>query len=211
MFEIEYKGGNSLIMSSKKTTLVVDPKASLVGLKDLKVKDAVELATEARFRINEGEASVVIEGPGEYEVGDFTIHGVAATRHIDTSDQEKLATAYRIEAGDVRVALLGNIDSKLSEEQLETLGVVDLLVLPVGGGGYTLDATSAATIVRQVEPKAVVPVHYADSGLKYEVPQDSVEVFTKELGAPVDEVSKLKLKSVTALPPVLTVLQLGRS
>lgn len=211
MFEIEYKGGNSLIMSSKKTTLVVDPKASLVGLKDLKIKDAVELATEARFRINEGEASVVIEGPGEYEVGDFTIHGVAATRHIDTSDQEKLATAYRIEAGDVRVALLGNIDSKLSEEQLETLGVVDLLVLPVGGGGYTLDATSAATIVRQVEPKAVVPVHYADSGLKYEVPQDSVEVFTKELGAPVDEVSKLKLKSVTALPPVLTVLQLGRS
>ena len=211
MFEIEYKGGNSLIMSSKKTTLVVDPKASLVGLKDLKVKDAVELATEARFRINEGEASVVIEGPGEYEVGDFTIHGVAATRHIDTSDQEKLATAYRIEAGDVRVALLGNIDSKLSEEQLETLGVVDLLVLPVGGGGYTLDATSAATIVRQVEPKAVVPIHYADSGLKYEVPQDSVEVFTKELGAPVEEVSKLKLKSVTALPPVLTVLQLGRS
>ena len=211
MFEIEYKGGNSLIMSSKKTTLVVDPKASLVGLKDLKVKDAVELATEARFRINEGEASVVIEGPGEYEVGDFTIHGVAAARHIDTSDQEKLATAYRIEAGDVRVALLGNIDSKLSEEQLETLGVVDLLVLPVGGGGYTLDATSAATIVRQVEPKAVVPIHYADSGLKYEVPQDSVEVFTKELGAPVEEVSKLKLKSVTALPPVLTVLQLGRS
>lgn len=211
MFEIEYKGGNSLIMSSKKTTLVVDPKASLVGLKDLKVKDAVELATEARFRINEGEASVVIEGPGEYEVGDFTIHGVAATRHIDTSDQEKLATAYRIEAGDVRVALLGNIDSKLSEEQLETLGVVDLLVVPVGGGGYTLDATSAATIVRQVEPKAVVPVHYADSGLKYEVPQDSVEVFTKELGAPVEEVSKLKLKSAAALPPVLTVLQLGRS
>jgi L-ascorbate metabolism protein UlaG (beta-lactamase superfamily) len=211
MFEIEYKGGNSLTMSSKKTTLVVDPKVSLVGLKDLKVKDMVELATEARFRVNEGEASVVIEGPGEYEVGDFTIHGIAATRHIDTPDQEKLATIYRVEAGDVRVALLGNIDSKLSEEQLETLGVVDLLVLPIGGGGYTLDATSAAAIVRQVEPKAVVPIHYADSGLAYEVPQDSIEVFTKELGAPVEQVSKLKLKSVTALPPVLTVLQLARS
>lgn len=211
MFELEYKGGNSLIVSSKKTTLNVDPKASLVGLKDLKVKDAVALATEHRFLVDAKEASVVIDGPGEYEVGDFTILGMAATRHIDTSDQEKLSTIYRLESGDIRVALLGNVDPKLNEDQLEGLGVVDVLILPVGGGGYTLDATSAATIVRQVEPKVVVPVHYADSGLHYEVPQDNLEVFTKELGAPVEQIAKLKWKSSSSLPPVLTVLELARS
>ena len=211
MFEIEYKGGNSLIVASKKTTLSIDSKASLVGLKDLKVKDTVELATETRFRTGAADAAVVIDGPGEYEAGDFTIRGIAATRHIDTADQEKLATIYRIEMGDFRMALLGNIDPKLTEDQLEGLGVIDILILPVGGGGYTLDATSAATIVRQIEPKVVIPVHYADAALKYEVPQDSLETFTKELGAPTEQMSKLKLKTAASLPPVLTVLELARS
>lgn len=211
MFEIEYKGGNSLVISSKKTTLSIDPKASLVGLKDLKVKDTVELATEARFLVEEADSSIIINGPGEYEVGDFTIHGIAATRHIDTADSEKLATIYRVETGDVRAALLGNIDPKLSEEQLEGLGVIDVLILPVGGGGYTLDATSAATIVRQIEPKAVIPIHYADTSLNYEVAQDSVEVFIKELGAPAEQVPKLKWKTAASLPAVLTVIQLARS
>ena len=109
------------------------------------------------------------------------------------------------------MAFLGNIDGKLSEEQYETLGVIDILVLPVGGSGYTLDATSATTIVRAIEPKVVVPVHYAESGINYEVPQDSLETFTKELGAPVEQVSKLKVKSVSGLPAALTVVQVTRS
>lgn len=211
MFEVEYKGANGVVFASKKTSLVVDPRLSLVGLKDMKVKDAVELATETRFKIDTSDAAIIIDGPGEYEVGDFTIHGVAATRHIDTAEQEKLSTIYRVECGEIRAAIIGNIDPKLDDEQLEAIGVVDILVIPVGGGGYTLDATSAASIVRQVEPKAVIPVHYAEKGLNYEVPQDTLDVFVKELGAPVEQVAKLKVKSISALPPVLTVLELARS
>ena len=211
MFELEYKGGNSVIFSSKKTSLVVDPKLSLVGLKDIKTKDEVELATESRFQVPNPEARIVIEGPGEYEVGDFTITGIAATRHIDTSDQEQLSTVYRIEVGDIKAAVLGNIDPKLSEDQLEGIGMVDILVIPVGGGGYTLDATSAAAIVRSIEPKVVVPVHYNDSGLKYEVPQDELATFISELGAPVETMPKLKVKNASAFPQSLTVYEVTRS
>lgn len=211
MFDIEYKGGNGVVIATKKTTLVVDPKLSLVGLKDLSVKDAVELATEARFMVNDPAARLTLEGPGEYEVGDFSIRGVATQRHIDTEETEKIATAYRIEIGEVRIAILGNIAPQLSEEQLEQLGVVDILILPVGGGGYTLDATSAATVARHIDPKVVIPVHYADSALTYEVPQDDVEVFSKELGAPVETVTaKYKVKSITALPEVLTTVVISR-
>jgi L-ascorbate metabolism protein UlaG (beta-lactamase superfamily) len=211
MFDIEYKGGNGVVIATKKTTLVVDPKLSLVGLKDLSVKDAVELATEARFAVNDPTARLVIEGPGEYEVGDFSIRGVAAQRHLDTEETEKIATAYRIEVGEVRIAILGNIAPQLSDEQLEALGVVDILILPVGGGGYTLDATSAATVTRHIDPKVVIPVHYGDSALAYEVPQDDVEVFNKELGAPVETVTaKYKVKSIIALPEVLTTVVLSR-
>lgn len=211
MFDIEYKGGNTVVISTKKSTLITDPKLSLLGLKDLRPKDGVELATEARFALNDDEARLHIEGPGEYEVGDFSILGTAATRHIDTAADAPLSTIYRIEVGDSRIALLGNIDPKLDEDQLEALGVVDILILPVGGGGYTLDATSAAALARQIDPKVVIPIHYADSGLKYEVPQDTLETFTKEFGVPTETTNKYKVKSSATLPQALTVVELTRS
>lgn len=212
MFDIEYKGGNTVVISTKKSTLITDPKQSLIGLKDLRPKDGVELSTEARFALNDDEARLHIEGPGEYEVGDFSIRGTAATRHIDTEASAQLSTIYRIEVGDTRIALLGNIAPSLSEDQLEVLGVVDILILPVGGGGYTLDATSAAMLARQIEPRVVIPIHYTDSLLKYEVPQEPLETFIKEYGAPVETVTgKYKVKSSAALPQTLTVIEIPRS
>lgn len=211
MFDIEYKGGNTVVISTKKATLVTDPKQSLVGLKDLVIPGAIELATEPRFALNSAKARLRIEGPGEYEISDFSIRGRAATRHLDTAADEPIATIYRIEVGDVRIALLGNVADKLSEDQLEDLGVVDMLIVPVGGSGYTLDATGASSLVRQIDPKVVIPVHYADSGLKYEVTQGDLETFVKELGAPIETVSKYKVKSAANLPPVLTIVEVTRS
>lgn len=209
--DIEYKGGNTVIISTKGVNLIVDPKASLVGLKDVSTKDAIELATEARFALTNDAATLNIEGPGEYGVAGFDIKGVAAQRHLDTEGQPLASTIYRVEALDIRIAIFGNVYEKISETQLEDIGIVDILILPVGGSGYTLDATGAATIVRQVEPKVVIPVHYADDGLTYEVPQDTFETFAKELGAPVEEVTKYKLKSSAQLPATLTTIKLARS
>lgn len=211
MFEVEYKGANCVVVSSKKASVVVDPKLSIVGLKDANVKDAIELATEARFAINSDDAKLVIEGPGEYGIADFDIRGVAAQRHLDTESDPKVSTMYRIEAGGIRLAVIGNIYEKLNEDQLEELGIVDVLIIPVGGSGYTLDATGAAAITRQIDPKIVIPVHYADDAIKYEVPQSDLATFTTELGAPVEEAPKLKLKNAGALPATLTVFALARS
>lgn len=211
MFDIEYKGGNTVVIATKKTTVVIDPKLSVVGLKDVLLKDAIEIATEARFASTNPAAKLLIEGPGEYEAGDFSIRGIRATRHLDTESDEPISTMYRIEVGDVRIAVIGNIAGKLNEDQLEGLGVVDILVLPVGGGGYTLDATGAAMLTRQIDPKVVIPVHYADAALAYEVPQDILETFTKELTAPVETTGKYKIKSSASLPPVLTVVEVSRS
>ena len=211
MFEIEYKGGNGVVLSTKKASIVADPNLSVVGLKNLPVKEAIEIATEARLAVNSADAKLIIEGPGEYGIADFDIRGVAAQRHLDTDADPKISTMYRIEAGDIRVALVGNIYEKVGESQLEDLGIVDVLIIPVGGGGYTLDPTGAATIVRQIEPKVVIPVHYNDAALKYEVPQAEFDEFAKELGAPVEDMPKVKLKSASALPATLTVYKLERS
>jgi L-ascorbate metabolism protein UlaG (beta-lactamase superfamily) len=211
MFDIEYKGGNTVIIAAKKGFVVLDPKLSLLGLKDISTKGAVEIATDARFALNEGDAKLNIEGPGEYEVGDFSIRGISAQRHIDPVSEGHKATVYRIEIGDVKIAVLGNIAPKLSDDQLEEIGVTDILILPVGGNGYTLDATSAAALARQIDPKVVIPIHYADNVLKYEVPQDPLETFIKELGAPVETTQKYKVKGDSSLAPVLTVIEITRS
>jgi len=211
MFEIEYKGANCVIISTKTSKIIVDPKLSVVGLKDVSTKDAVEVSTEERFATNNTDAVLCIEGPGEYGVAGFDIHGVPALRHIDTESDPLISTMYRIGVGDARIGIIGNIAEKLSDEQLEELGVLDVLVIPVGGNGYTLDATGAASLVRQIDPKIVVPVHYADKAIRYEMPQDELGLFISELGLPVETVSKYKYKQPTVVPATMSVVEITRS
>lgn len=209
--EIEYKGSNCLIFTSKTDRLVSDPKLSGVGLKDVVVTGSIELVTEERFMIEDPDARLIINSPGEYEIGDWMVNGIAASRHID-ADTSAEATIYRLVNGDIRLALIGNIGPKLSDDQLEALGLVDILVVPVGGGGLTLDATSAVGLVRQVEPKVVIPIHYEDNGINYEVPQDSLDKFINELAAPVDRVGgKYKIKAPAVLPATLTTVVIDRT
>ena len=209
MFEIEYKGANTVVISTKKITLVTDPKMSVVGEKDIVIKDGVELATEDRFATNDDSYKLNIHYPGGYEISDFSINGFAEKRHLDA--EGKKSVIYNMDVLGVKVGLLGNIGPDLSDDQLENLGIIDILILPVGGGGYTLDATSAANIARRSDAKVIIPIHYADDGISYEVPQSNLDLFIKELGVEVEKTSKYKVKSALSLPEKMTVVQIGRS
>jgi L-ascorbate metabolism protein UlaG (beta-lactamase superfamily) len=67
----------------------------------------------------------------------------------------------------------------LTAEQIEEIGNVDVLLLPVGGVS-TLNAPMAAEVVRQLEPKAVVPMHYKTEAISWEM--EPVDKFLKEIG-----------------------------
>lgn len=210
MFDVEYKGANAVSFTTKNIKIVCDPGVSVAGGKDVNIEGAIEILTEPRFASHIGQSRVIFDGPGEYEVADVGLIGFPAQRHLDAGGSG--VTIYRLSVGDVRIALLGNIAPQLTEAQLENLGVVDVVVIPVGGNGYTLDATAAAAIVRQLDPRVVIPVHYADPALAYEVPQDSLDIFIGELGASVVEAgAKWKLKSASALPDQLTVVKIEKS
>ena len=89
--------------------------------------------------------------------------------------------------------MAGHIYPDLSEDQLEAIGPVDVLIVPVGGNGYTLDGAGALRVIKKIEPKVVIPTHYADKGIKYEVPQRSLEEALKEMGMePAEKVEKYK-------------------
>lgn len=206
--DIEYKGANCITITTKKATVVIDPKLSHVGLKDQTPKHAVVVATQADF-LAAGEEAVVIDRPGEYEVRGVSIVGGPAERLLD-HDKSLKSTIYRLTVGEVTFAIIGHVATPLTEEQLEMLGVVDVAIVPVGGSGYTLDAHQAVAVVRQIDPKVVIPTHFADKAAKYEVPQMELEPFVKELGAPQHEtIPKWKIKG--PLPEIFTLVELERT
>lgn len=207
--DIEYKGGNCVVITTKKASIAVDAKTSSLGLKDVTPKNAYYLGTQGEFVPQHEGDLVVVDQPGEYEVGGISVTGVAAKRLIDHEDV-KAATMYRIDTGEVTIAVVGHVATPLTEEQLEALGVIDIAVVPVGGSGYTLDAHQAVATVRQLDPKVVIPTHYADTSLNYEVPQMDLAPFLKELGVPHETTPKFKIKNGD-LPEVLTVVEITRS
>ncbi len=212
MFDITYRGGNCVVIAHKGLSLMVDPKLSLLGLKDLNVAESVVLVTEPRM-IPEvvDSAYLVIDGPGEYEVGDFSIRGLAPNRHVDIGPGGSASTIYTVDIVGVRMAIIGNITDTLGEDQIEALGMVDIAILPIGGGGYTLDFLGASKIVHQIDPRVVIPVHYNDKSLNYEVLQAGADEFIAELGVPVEEVDKFKFKSPSSLPDSLKIVKISRS
>jgi L-ascorbate metabolism protein UlaG (beta-lactamase superfamily) len=205
--EIEYKGANCVVIRAKGSLIVVDPTAN-VKSREATNKDAITIATQAEFVPD--AAAFVVDMPGEYEIGQVSARGIPARRHIDPEDAGQQATIYRLDVAGLRLAVVGHVNAPLSDDDLETIGVVAIAIVPVGGGGYTLDARDAATIARQLSPRIVIPTHYVDSAIKYEVPQESVELFIKEMGGFHEKVASLKVKNGT-LPEALTVYEITRS
>ena len=210
MFDIEYKGGNTVVISTKTSNLVVDPKLSVYGKKDIIVKDAVELATEDKFLTNNPEFKLSIGYPGSYEVSGFAINGFAERLSTESDKNILKGVVYSVSISGVRIGILGNIDSKISDDQLENLGILDIIILPVGGGN-TINATATATIARRSDAKVIIPICYDDVELKYDVPQSELSLFLKEIGLESEKVSKYKVKSPAALPEKITVIELTRS
>jgi len=200
--DIQYHGGTSIRITTKKSQTVTDPASDVYASKvDLKKVDFV-LASQESFKSKIKDDLFVINFPGEYEFEDCSVKGIA-TQAFSEASGDKSATMFRVSTIDTKVLIIGNINEKLSDEQLESIGVIDILVVPVGGSGYTLDAVGAATVVRAIEPKLVIPVYFAEDGVKYEVPAASLDAFVKELGAPLDEiVDRYKVKQ---LPDQLTI------
>lgn len=204
--EIQYYGANCVKINTKKATLVVDDNIkSLGGNTVAKAGDIVAYTNQTG---SVKDAKFIALRPGDYEIADISLKGVAARAHMD-EESGNSATMYRVTADDIRVAIVGHIFPKLSEAQLEALGVIDVLIIPVGGHGYTLDPVGALTLIKEIDPKIVIPTHYADEKLQYEVPALSLEDALKELGMEAKETTgKLKIKASDLLndQPQLVVL-----
>jgi len=185
--DVTWLGHGCFRLRGRSAAVVTDPYPPAIGLK-LQRLDA-DVVTISHDHDNHNYAQVVreayeIRGPGEYEVAGVAVVGVATYHDSEKGAKQGRNTVYLIEIDDVRICHLGDLGHSLDDTEAETLSSADVLLVPVGGRS-TISATQAAEVVRQLEPRYVVPMHYAIPGLKVEL--DSIDRFLKEIGLTAGE------------------------
>jgi L-ascorbate metabolism protein UlaG (beta-lactamase superfamily) len=148
----------------------------------------------------------LVKGPGEYEISGVLILGIAAYHDAVKGQSRGKNIVYLMEIDGVAVCHLGDIGHVLSNEQAEEMGNVDVLMLPVGGVS-TINAAMAAEIIRKLEPKVVIPMHYQTPKTDREL--EPVENFLKEMGQSLVEPKPKLTISKSNLPISTQVILLS--
>ena len=196
--DLTWLGHGCFRLRGKNAVAVTDPYPPALGPRLARLE--ADLVTVSHPHPNHSNVQAVkdarvIDGPGEYEVKGITVNGVPAYHDDRKGEERGRNTVFLIEVDDVRVCHLGDLGHRLDDASLEVIGSVDVLLVPVGGGN-SLDASRAAEVVRQIEPRMVVPMHYAVPAVKKEL--DGVDRFLKEMGAPETEpIQRLSVQATT--------------
>jgi len=192
--DIQFHGANCITLTTKNARVTIDD--TLVDLGGKPVAKAGDLALFTGAHPDPAqEPKLLIDQPGEYEASGVFVYGITARSHLDEEGQ-KTATMYKIIIEDINILVSGHIYPELTDKQLEDIGMIDVMFVPVGGNGYTLDGQGALKLIKKIEPKLIIPTHYADPSLSFAVPQQSLEQALTSLAMePKETVSRLRLKA----------------
>ena len=183
MAEIIWLGHASFRLKSKDATIITDPYDKSLGLGSPGQRADIVTVSHNHPHHNavatvKGDP-MVIAGPGEYEVRGVFITGVWS--FADDEGGKKLGrnNIFLFHLDDLVVCHLGALGHTLSSQQLEAIGDVDVLLVPVGGN-VSLSAGKASEVISQIEPRVVIPMHYSTG--RETLQMDSLDKFTKEMG-----------------------------
>lgn len=183
--EIKWLGHSCFRIKTKNTVIITDPYSPdygyTLGKQTADIVTVSHQHADHNYTEGVGGEARVIKGPGEYEIKDAIIIGVSSYHDDQKGELRGKNTVYVIEVDGVSLCHLGDVGHIPTDEQLDELGKVDILFLPVGGK-YTVNAQMASQIVRKIEPKIVIPMHYKTEACSLD-DIDGVDRFLKEMGA----------------------------
>lgn len=149
-------------------------------------------------------ARKVLDGPGEYELGGVFITGIRTWHRTGRNGEPN--TVFLFEYDDLTICHLGDLGYVPKQEEIEALGEVSILLVPVGGH-QTLTGAEAAEVVSLIEPAYVIPMHYRIPGLSLRL--DPVDKFLREMGiSDPKEMESLKITRKSELPSDTEVVML---
>ncbi len=182
---ITWYGQSCFKIQSGDLVIVTDPFSKDIGLTPPRFKADVVAVTHEHHDHNNTdsipEGAFIVRGPGEYEIKGIAVTGIPTFHDAKEGKERGRNTVYVIEMEEIRLVHLGDFgEEKIRPETIDAIGEADILFVPVGGT-YTIDAETAAEVVSAIEPRIVIPMHYAIPGLKVKL--EGVETFLKEMGA----------------------------
>ncbi len=204
--QIHYFGLSSFKIQTKEATVITDPFDKESGLTPPRGNADVLILGEKQNKLYTAVSGVsgepfLVSDPGEYDIKGVTITGIPLLQ-----DEGRYVTVDLIESEDIRILNLNHIrEFNMKQDDLEGLGEIDILILPVGGNSV-MTAKDAAKVVNEIEPKIVIPSHYNISGLK--LPYDKADGFIKEMGGKSETMDKLLLKKKDLVPDQIKIVVL---
>ncbi|MBI3167904.1 MAG: MBL fold metallo-hydrolase [Chloroflexi bacterium] len=183
--EITWYGHSCFRLTERNyATVVTDPfDHKAVGYGALKLKaDIVTVSHDAPGHNNMDVvkgSEHIIDGAGEFEIGGVFITAVQTAGGGKKAKDKSRNTLYVFDYEGITVAHLGDLQEVPTQSEVEALGTVNVLLLPVGGGN-SLNAAKAAEVVSTIEPNLVIPMHYATDAVKVKL--DPLSKFLKEMG-----------------------------
>lgn len=194
--KITWHGHSCFKIVTKDTTIVTDPFDKKIGLKPLRCEANIITISHDHYDHNNATvlrgAPLIIDGPGEYELRGIVITGINSFHDSKQGQERGGNTIFVIELEDIRICHLGDLgQTELTSNQVEKIGEVDILLIPVGGI-YTIDSDRAIAVINQIEPRIVIPMHY-------KIPKLSIKLqgsdnFLKEIGIKHEVVDQLVIK-----------------
>ena len=184
-------------IDGQEVVVVTDPYGKEIGLFPPKIKaDIVTISNDSLGYNNTDKVSgnltenfMILDRPGEYEIK--KVHISSLTTLLSGKNKNNAPNIiFKFDFNGVTVAHLGRLNEALSDEQIEDLGDVDILLVPIGGVEI-LDGTKAAEVVRQIEPRLVIPMQYKIKDINLDLAD--TKKFLAEMGGKAETVDKLKV------------------
>jgi L-ascorbate metabolism protein UlaG (beta-lactamase superfamily) len=180
--EISWLGHSCFQLRGKNVTLITDPFSPQLGYSLGKISAPIVTISHDHaghnYAAGVGGNPRIVRGPGEYEISDVLITGVASYHDNKRGQERGRNTIYVIHMDDLVICHLGDLGHILQEEQLEEVADADVLLIPIGGQN-TINAAQAAEVISQVEPRIIIPMHYPPSTGDGPDPLDK---FCREMG-----------------------------
>ncbi len=181
--QITWLGQSCFKIQGKDVTVITDPYGSDIGLKLPRLSgDIVTISHDHHDHNNTGAVGgspFIIDKPGEYEIKNVFIQGIPSYHDEQSGADRGQSIIYFFQMEEMKIAHLGDLGTKLTDEQLEKLEGVDIIFIPVGGV-FTIEGKQAADVVNQLEPRIAIPMHYKIPGLNIKL--QTVDKFCDEMG-----------------------------
>jgi L-ascorbate metabolism protein UlaG (beta-lactamase superfamily) len=208
--EITWLGHSCFKLKGKQSTVITDPFSPAIGYTLGKVTADIVTVSHPHpghsYVQGVADEPRILKSPGEYESGGVLSVGVHTFHDNEKGAQRGKNTVFVIDVDDVMICHLGDLGHVLTAEQVAEINGVDVLLIPVGGVS-TIDAVQAAQVVRQLEPKIIIPMHYKTEAEKKDL--ETAERFLKEMGVK-EAVPQPKLSvNKSSLPLTMQVVMLS--